>query len=353
MAVLETGTLNTLAFSLSNTPVSAPPAGFELAFIAILVTIMSGGIALGIGIGIRSRRMSDFGKEELLSAVINSALLGAFFGLISIINGVYFDYSASAPAMLKNCTMLSNSISNVSSAPLASVFASCEYSLAGVKLQGAIEGLLKSQVGLGYLTKITLNLPGASISPFAGFDSVLASLSESSIALSIFFSAANLYSGIFSAFSSLAMAIGFPAGFILRSFYPTRKLGSLLIAFSFGSIAILSLCALGTSKAVETAMLKSDELASISSSFSTYLSPALQADPNTAGFFTTLRSMFLSGELTTRANLLLGSSWSLVSYCALAFAILPAISIILTISFSYSLASALDIESVSAVYRYT
>ncbi|HQT44890.1 MAG TPA: hypothetical protein PLO51_02850, partial [Candidatus Micrarchaeota archaeon] len=162
-----------------------------------------------------------------------------------------------------------------------------------------------------------------------------------------------LYSSIFSMFSSLAMAIGFPAGFLLRAFYPTRRLGSMLIAMSFGAIAVLSLCALGTAQSVDNAITKSDELASSADSFSDYVSPALSANPNDSGYYSVLRGYFPSGDLASKSNALAGAAWSLVSYCALAFFILPLVSIILALSFSYALSGALDLDGISSAYMYS
>ncbi len=350
--------ITSLAFSIPQSTASPPP-GFELAFAAILITIMAGGIAFGVGMAIRSRRLSDIGKEELLAAVINSALLGAFLALIALINGVYLDYSSSYAATgsgaLANCTAAAASVSslNISAAPMASYFASCEYSTGAQALQNASNSLLQSQVALGYLSSITLNLPGADISPFSGFGSVLSSLSQASAAISAFFAAASLYSSVFSELSNLAMAIGLPAGFLLRAFYPTRRLGSLLLALSFAIIAVLSLCAIASSASVENAIFKAGQVAGASSALSDYAAPAMQADPNDSGFYTTVRSMFASGQLTSYANALAGAAWSLVSYCALAFAILPLISVLLSLSFSWALAGALELDGLSSIYKYS
>jgi len=333
------------------------PAGFEAAFAAILITILAGGIAFGIGLALRSRRLSGFGKEELLASVINAALFGAFFGMIALINGVYLDYSssyaASGSSVFSNCTVASALVSNMSSTPLAPVFASCEYSLGAMSLQQAAQSLLSSQMALGYLAGISVNLPGASISPFAGFDSAASTLSKSLDAIYAFFAAASLYSSALGAFSSLAMSIGFPAGFLLRAFYPTRRLGSLLLALSFASISIMPLCALASAQSVDTAIYKSGQLVEASKSFNDYAAPALAADPNDTGFFSTVRSTFSSGQLTSAANALASAAWSLASYCALAFAILPLISAILSLAFALALAGALDLEGLSSVYKYS
>ncbi|MBI4399873.1 hypothetical protein HY570_03930 [Candidatus Micrarchaeota archaeon] len=53
---------------------------------AIVIMIMLSGISIGIGKALQNKKLTIWGKEELLQAIINSALIGGLFLLITTLN---------------------------------------------------------------------------------------------------------------------------------------------------------------------------------------------------------------------------------------------------------------------------
>ena len=64
--------------------------GLNLAVLLISVMLSIGGIVLGVGYAIESKKFKEFGKEEIIQSLINGALVGGLLMLFSsggIVNG--------------------------------------------------------------------------------------------------------------------------------------------------------------------------------------------------------------------------------------------------------------------------
>jgi hypothetical protein len=215
--------------------------------IAIMISV--GGIVLGLGYAMDNSRLKNFGRDELVQSFINGAIVGSLFlffspaGLgTSIINGVVSGAHANATC------------SSYMSTNYAICFA-YNY-LVGIKpvtinnasypslLDSSLELLLPISgiyVTLGLISSVQLDFGVASIS-FANILTPVLS-QEDFIITGLTFAIISIYaqSALLSVIAVVAVPLLLPVGLVLRTFYPTRKLGGTAIAIAIGLFAIFPL----------------------------------------------------------------------------------------------------------------
>ena len=223
--------------------------GFSISIYVISIMIAVGGISLGIGYAFSEKRLKEFGKSELYQSVINGVLVGGMLALFS---------SGGLVSSLINSLTLTNNTSLQCSSSVASNAAIClaydylaspaGYTFMGVQHQSVLTtsattltALFGLSAVLGVIAAFKVNLLIVTLS----FNYVMAPLiSEiqylikilSTIAISATVQAAVL---LFIAVGTLSVML--PAGLVLRTFYPTRKLGGFLIAVGIGLYVVLPL----------------------------------------------------------------------------------------------------------------
>ncbi len=223
--------------------------GFTVALYVISIMVAVSGISLGIGYAFNERRFKDFGREELYQSIINGALVG---GLIAL-----FSSGGMVGSLIGSLTLL-NGTSLTCSAYMSGNPALClsydylagtgPYTFMGVQHQSILSmttltltSLFGLDAVLGVIASVNVNLVIVQLS----FNYVLAPiLSEiqyiikilSTIAIS-----ALVQASVISFIAVGALSLILPAGLILRSFYPTRKLGGFLTALSIGLYVVLPL----------------------------------------------------------------------------------------------------------------
>lgn len=223
--------------------------GFTIAIYVISIMIAVSGISLGIGYALNEKRFKEFGKEELYQCIINGALIGGMIALFSS-GGIVSN-------MISSVTLVNGTSLNCS-AVIAQNPAIClsydylagtgDYAFMGVQHQSIfsmstsmITGLFGLDAILGIIAAIKINLVIVTLS----FNYVIAPIINeiqylikilSTIAISSLVQASVL---VFIAIGTLSLIL--PVGLILRSFYPTRKLGGFLVAISIGLYVVLPL----------------------------------------------------------------------------------------------------------------
>ena len=221
--------------------------GYSIAVVILTIMLMMGGIIYGIGIASDSRKLKDFGKDEILQTAINGVIVGTLIialspgGIIgTMINGI-----------------ISNTSHGLNCAAFNSNYAICfaHNYLVGVSTNingSTFPSLLDAALGLliptataygiiGTFSSISLSVGLASISFKAILSPILTE--ETYIISALTFSIISIYiqSALLEVISIITLPLLLPIGVVLRTFYPTRKLGGSIIAFSIGLFLVFPL----------------------------------------------------------------------------------------------------------------
>ncbi|MEM4366747.1 MAG: hypothetical protein QW035_01290 [Candidatus Anstonellales archaeon] len=184
----------------------------ELAAAAVGITVVLGGMLLGIGTAFGITRLSLMGKDELFQAVINAAIVGSF-ALIEALS-------------LSIVTLQGCERGGIGIIPCY---------LTGIAQETTELIDLHSQLSMlvGYYQSLVLDFSQVTIAPLANL-SHLAGLISIQLNL-LLLSTAMI--GLAHSFSELIEAAAFsfllPLGLLLRAFFITRRAGNFLVAFSF------------------------------------------------------------------------------------------------------------------------
>lgn len=181
---------------------------FEFATIALTISFLLSGIALGLGIAFRSANITNFGKEELLHSVINSAIIGSFALFTTVL--LSFGY---------NCTTSECSIEKVQ-----------------LRTAECITSLSDVQIFLGRITNLRVKIEHLEYEPFFGLSHVSNSLSSilTWVAIMHSFVAAQVY--IIKTWLLSLIDILLSAGILFRMFFPLRRAGNAMIGLAVGLV---------------------------------------------------------------------------------------------------------------------
>ncbi len=305
-----------------------------------------GGITLGLGYALNERKLKEFGKKELIESLFNGIIVGSLFLLFS---------SNGALGIVLNQLTLSNNTTISCSSVLSQNPALClannylvgttPYTFDGVQHYSVLSSVTGMMVGLITLNT-ALGLVGAS-----KIDLVIVTISLSyvvnplisqiqylirilgTLSISILVQAAII---TVIAFSALSLIL--PSGMILRSFYPTRKLGGFLIAVAIGLYVVLPLSyVLNASMASSfSTNINSTSLSEVTLSTknfqNTILSTSSEAQNSNSTLLTGLVDVITNGitSLSNSISSTINYLYSAISYFIVYVFILPIFSLILT-----------------------
>ncbi len=222
--------------------------GYGIAIGVIGIMLALSGIALGLGYALNDKRLREFGRGEVYQAVINGALVGGLLAAFSA-NGIVsrFIYAAT----------MSNGVSMQCPAYLfqnaAICFAYNYLAGSGYTLSNTyhpsilsatlvmITALLGLSTVLGMIGGLKLSILVVTISFAQVVNPILSQVQYLIRILSTVAIGATVQSSILIFISVSSLSVILPAGLILRSFYPTRKLGGFLIALVIGLYVVLPL----------------------------------------------------------------------------------------------------------------
>ena len=222
------------------------PYFFEIPVITLSIMISIAGISAGLGYAFKSKRLRDFGAEELTQVIISSIVLGlilAFFyggGMFQQImnsSGVPSAPASSCPAQTS---------SNPAMCLSYNYLVGSGYTYDGIyhqsifdSLATLIASLLALSGLLGVIASIKISLIIVSFSFSQLFNPIISEIKYvigmlSGAEISV------LVQGSLMLFSSAATtSILLPVGFILRTTYPTRRIGSFVIALAVSLYVVL------------------------------------------------------------------------------------------------------------------
>ena len=209
--------------------------GFGISVLLVSIMLAISGIVLGIGYVINDKRLKEFGKEEIIQSIINGALVGGL--LVLFVSNGPIDSLINSIVVTNGTTM---SCTNFLSANSAICFAynylvgSGKYYFLGVPHDSIMTNAMATILLLIGLYAV-LGLLKTFLSP-------LLSLIQSAVqALGATAVSATVQAAVLSFIAASALTVILPAGLILRSLYPTRKLGGFLIALAISLYVVLPL----------------------------------------------------------------------------------------------------------------
>jgi len=223
--------------------------GFTIAIYVISIMIAVSGISLGLGYALNEKKFKAFGRDELYQSIINGALVG---GMIALFSGGGIVSGFISSATLVNGTSLScSSFVAVNPAICLSydyLAGTSGYTFMGVTHQSIFSmssSMLTSLFGLDAVLGTIASLKISLVVFTFSFNYVMAPIINeiqylikllSTIAIGALVQASVL---VFISIGTLSLLL--PAGLVLRTLYPTRKLGGFLVALSIGLYVVLPL----------------------------------------------------------------------------------------------------------------
>ncbi len=223
--------------------------GFSIAVYTIGIMIAVSGIALGLGYAVNEKRFKEFGKNELYQSLLNGARVGAMIGLFSqtglvslAINQMTMSTATSMQcpaAMAGNAAMclaynyLIGTGYSMNGTFHQSILSTVTLLLTGLfALNGALGAIASLQ--LSFFSLVTISFSYIVNPIIVQIEYVIKTLSTIAIG-------AVVQGAVLLFIDASAVSVILPAGIILRTLYPTRKLGGFLMALSIGLYVVFPL----------------------------------------------------------------------------------------------------------------
>ncbi len=223
--------------------------GFQIGVILVGMMLAVSGIVLGLGFAFDDRKLKDFGRNELYQSIISGILLGSFLilfannGLVSqLVNAVTISNgtSFSCQSFMQNNTVICFASNYLTGSTQYTFMGSRHSSLMSIST-GFLTALVGLNAVLGVIAGIQIDLVIVSIS----FASLLAPfLHEISYGISgivMIMVSISIQSALLAFVALTATTVILPVGLLLRTFYPTRKLGGFFIAVAIGLYVVFPL----------------------------------------------------------------------------------------------------------------
>ncbi|MEM4272371.1 MAG: hypothetical protein QXH30_02180 [Candidatus Bilamarchaeaceae archaeon] len=184
----------------------------------VALSIVLSGLLIGIGRAIGAVRIEYFGREELIQAIINAALVGAYATITLTATEISKGMVGGAP-----CAQ-GDAMANLQ----------CVYNSISEQVYALLQSAVYLQHMVGYYQSIVLEFSTFSIQPMSHLSSIALILDGQILLLQQLLLFSEMHVQLLSFFGPQLLAFFFPLGLIFRAFFSTRKLGGFLIALSFG-----------------------------------------------------------------------------------------------------------------------
>ncbi|MCP4647224.1 MAG: hypothetical protein GY852_05715 [bacterium] len=283
----------------------------------VALSIVLSGLLIGLGRAIGSHKVEYFGREELIQAMINAALVGA-----------YATITLTATEISKE--MVSGTLCGTGDA-IENL--QCLYEGVSDNLYSILVETLHLHQTVAYYQSMVLNFSTFSIQPLAYLSSVSLILEAQVLVLQQLLLVSEIHIQLLSFFGPQLLTFFFPLGLIFRAFFSTRKLGGFLIALSIGLYLLYPSLVMVFPQPVLNETIISME--SMNNNTNYTITPILDLNDNYAiagkldNMTNTSAGMDFTGEITTSIQELTTATSSLTIFVLIA----PLFSIIVTLIF--------------------
>jgi len=213
---------------------AAGTGSYSIAIIIIAISIILSGIGIGIGLALKSRKIINFGKEELIQSFINAALVGGLVLIVAMIDSITLSFIPIEEAQSMCPSLEANTLT-------ATTYIQCQFSSLLSNVYLLISELMKTDHIIMFLSNMEFEFGVITSAPFsslANISSTLQMFTEWIISSSILINLNIIFLGFVFA---TAMLLFLPLGIILRSFFLTRKIGGALMAIGIGFYVVYPL----------------------------------------------------------------------------------------------------------------
>ena len=206
-------------------------APYDAAVLVIIISIMLTGIAIGVGRAFQNRKIEHWGRDELLQAFVNGAIVGGLIGLVAVMNASITSLVPTGTTLL--CPMTGNSATAIG-------FAQCYIEDLGTKVFNLSTVLLEVNAIVGFITSIGISFI-ITVNPFSGLAPIGSLIGTIIETLYLFYTALQAQYSLLYFIAASALTTFLPVGLILRCFFATRRLGGALIAMAIGMYVVFPL----------------------------------------------------------------------------------------------------------------
>lgn len=301
--------------------------GFEIAVLLVSMMIAVGGIVLGIGHALNDKKLKEMGKGELMQSLINGAMVGGFMVLFA---------GGGMVGAFVNSVVLTNGTSLTCNGFMAGNTAIC-FAYDYLVGSGQYEYLGASHASvLGSVTATVTGLIAlyAALGAFKTFLSPLLSQVQSTVqVLGAAAVSVTVQASVLAMIAVGAVTLLLPLGLILRTFYPSRKLGGFVIALTIGLYLVLPLSYVmnATLLSYYTSAQTGNGGMQLVFDFNN-IEGSLLAYTNTSAGNSSIVSALsgIGSAISSQLSNLVNYLFNIISYFILATFILPAFSLTLT-----------------------
>ncbi len=320
--------------------------GYTIAVYLIAIMIAISGISLGLGYALGERKLKEFGRKELFESIFNGIVIGTLFILfsnngaigvlitqLSLQNGSSLNcasFLAQNPAIcFANDYLVGTIPYTFNGAVHDSVFTTVSTLMVGLISLNTILGLIAAvKIDLLIVTFSLSYVVSPLISQIQYIIRILSTVAISTV----------VQASVLSFIAVSALSVILPSGMILRSFYPTRKLGGFLMATAIGLYVVLPLSyvmnasiATSFSSTVNTTSLSEISL-SATSLQGTVINSGVQAQKSNytivAGIIGTITNGITS--ITNAIASFINGIFNFIAYLIVYSFVLPIFSLIIT-----------------------
>ncbi len=283
----------------------------------VALSIVLSGLLIGMGRAIGSHKVEYFGREELIQAMINAALVGA-----------YATITLTATEISKE--MVSGTVCGAGDA-IENL--QCLFEGVSANVYSLLVETLHLHQTVAYYQSLVLNFSTFTIQPLAYLSSVSLILEAQVLILQQLLLVSEVHIQLLSFFGPQLLTFFFPLGLVFRAFFSTRKLGGFLIALSIGLYLLYPSLVMVFPQPVLNETLTS--LESMNNNTNYTITPILDLNDNYAiagkldNMTNTSAGMDFTGEVTTSIQELTTATSALTIFVLIA----PLFSIIITLIF--------------------
>ena len=295
---------------------------------------MLAGIAVGVGKALQNRRIEHWGRDELLQAFINAAIVGALIGLIAILNSAVASLVPASTGLV--CPMTGNATTAIG-------FAQCYIEDLSNKVFDISSLLLEVNAIVGFITSIGVSFI-ITVNPFSGLSpigSVLGTIIET---LYLFYTALQAQYSLLYFIGAAALTTFLPVGLVLRCFFPTRRLGGALIAMAIGMYVVFPLTFVLDYQSVSAMNQHIADSQTALDTFKTNFSYVMGIDLGSSGAAQSLVSGLTSNGIYDAINGLVKALTAVQADLVVQVLILPLVGLIITAISMRELAAILGSE---------